>query len=42
MKQLSIEAKDFITKTRKKAESTIKEINDELHSMGYDENANKL
>ena len=42
MKQLSIEANDFITKTRQKAEESIKDINDELRSMGYDENANKL
>lgn len=42
MKHLSIEAKDFISKTRQKAESSIKEINDELREMGYDEKANKL
>ena len=42
MKNLSIEAKDFISKTRQDAEKRIKEINDELREMGYDEKANKL
>lgn len=42
MKNLSIEAKDFISKTRKDADKRIQDINDELRSMGYDENANKL
>ncbi len=42
MKHLSIEANDFIRKTRQEAEASIKEINDELREMGYDEKANKL
>ena len=42
MKHLSIEAKDFITKTRQKADESISAINDELRSLGYDEKANKL
>ena len=42
MKHLSIEAKAFISDTRFKAENRIKEINDELREMGYDENGNKI
>lgn len=42
MKHISIEARDFITKTRQKAEASIKDIHEELRSMGYDEKANKL
>ena len=42
MKNLSIEAKDFISKTRQKADESISAINDELREMGYDEKANKL
>lgn len=39
---LSIEVEDFANKTRQDAEKRIKEINDELREMGYDEKANKL
>jgi hypothetical protein len=42
MKHLSIEAQAFIRDTRFKAENRIKEINDELRGMGYDEKGNKL
>lgn len=42
MKQLSIEAKDFISKTRKKADESISKINDELREMGYDEKGKKI
>lgn len=42
VKRLSIEAKAFITETRFKAENSIKEINEELREMGYDEKGKKL
>lgn len=42
MKHLSIEAQAFISDTRFKAENRIKEINDELREMGYDEKGNKI
>ena len=42
MKNLSIEAKDFISKTRQKADESISAINDELREMGYDEKGNKI
>ena len=42
MKHLSIEARSFIDTTRNMAGKRIQDINEELHELGYDENANKI